>query len=91
VLSEQIIGLRERAEAKKAAPTEKTLPHLDKLAGHLGEKKKRGVPALMGFREAAQVSGLTKQRISQLRPAIEADGRFTIQSRGKKLYIGLIY
>ena len=90
-VSKRVIVMEKAAEAKKAIPTEKTQPHLDKLAGCLGEKRKRGIPALMGFREAAQVTGLTKQRISQLRQAIEADGRLTIQSRGKKLYIGLRY
>ena len=90
-VSKRVIVMEKAAEAKKAIPTEKTQPHLDKLAGCLGEKRKRGIPALMGFREAAQVTGLTKQRISQLRQSIEADGRFTIQSRGKKLYIGLRY
>ncbi|HQB07868.1 MAG TPA: hypothetical protein PK712_08405 [Rectinema sp.] len=90
-VSKRVIVMEKAAEAKKAIPTEKTQPHLDKLAGCLGEKRKRGIPALMGFKEAAQVTGLTKQRISQLRQSIEADGRFTIQSRGKKLYIGLRY
>jgi len=63
---------------------------LSPRCGCLGEKRKRGIPALMGFKEAAQVTGLTKQRISQLRQSIEADGRFTIQSRGKKLLLRLL-
>ena len=83
--------ISQRTKKPEPSTTEKTQPHLDKLAGYLGEKRKRGIPALMGFKEAAQVTGLTKQRISQLRQSIEADGRFTIQSRGKKLYIGLRY
>lgn len=75
--------------AKKAAPTEKTSPHLDKLAAHLMKKREAKQFPAIGFKEASQLLGISKRRVSQLQPTIKADGRFIVQAHGKTLYIQL--
>ena len=73
----------------KTSRTEKTSQHLDKLAAHLMKKgEAKRFPAI-GFKEASQLLGITKRRVSQLQPTIKADGRFIIQTHGKTLYIQL--
>lgn len=76
---------------KKQPGTEKTASHLDELQLHLQAIKRTGAYAAVDFKEAARVLKLSKRRLIQLRPVIEADERFTIQKRGRKLYICLGY
>jgi len=84
------VGVLERElKAKKAAPTEKTLPHLDKLAAHLKKKRDAKLFPVIGFKEASQLLGISKRRALQLQPTIKADKRFSIHTRGKTLYIQL--
>ncbi|HQB07757.1 MAG TPA: hypothetical protein PK712_07840 [Rectinema sp.] len=81
--------LERELKAKKAAPTEKTSPHLDKLAARLMKKREAKQFPAIGFKEASQLLGISKRRVSQLQPTIKADGRFIVQAHGKTLYIQL--
>jgi len=84
------VGVLEReVKTKKAAPTEKTSPHLDKLETHLREQKRLNRPAAITYTAAAKILSLSRRRVSQLRPTIEQDPRFFIHVSGKKTFICL--
>jgi len=81
----------ERTKSRNAATTDKTVSHLDELQLYLQAIKRRGAYAAVDFKEAARVLKLSKRRLLQLRPTIEADNRFAIQKRRGKHYICLGY
>lgn len=80
-----------KLEGKAAAPTNKTVQYLDRLADHLTDLRKNGRPGI-GYLEAARFLGITKARISQLKPTIKEDGRFRLDkhpTKKKRIIIAL--
>ena len=85
----RIVALERHPDKQPA--TEKTTDHLDVLQLYLRSIKRTGAYVAVDFKEAARVLKLSKRRLLQLRPTIEADNRFTIQKRSGKNYICLGY
>jgi len=81
--------LDELSNPKKQPGTEKTASHLDSLETHLRAQKKLNRPASINYVAAGKLLGLSRRRVSQLRPIIERDSRFLIHVSGKKTLICL--